>query len=162
MRPRPILRQSRLQSARHSPLRPNPHPRSRSSPSSVSFQRRHERIAARNSWPPAPSARPRSTPGPSPTSSPKPRTSANPSGPSPPSPPTCSRPPCRDHRPRRPQDDHQRPQLPAPRFFMADFEDSTTPTWDNLLDGQLNLRDIAVRRAPSPSMKTPPPKRVTN
>ena len=31
------------------------------------------------------------------------------------------------------------------RVFMADFEDSTTPTWDNLLDGQLNLRD-AVRR----------------
>ena len=29
--------------------------------------------------------------------------------------------------------------------FMADFEDSTTPTWDNLLDGQINLRD-AVRR----------------
>jgi malate synthase len=29
---------------------------------------------------------------------------------------------------------------------MADFEDSTTPTWANLVDGQLNLRD-AVRRA---------------
>ncbi|MFO1058680.1 MAG: malate synthase A [Dongiaceae bacterium] len=28
--------------------------------------------------------------------------------------------------------------------FMADFEDSSTPTWANLLDGQLNLRD-AVR-----------------
>ncbi len=28
---------------------------------------------------------------------------------------------------------------------MADFEDSTTPTWENLLDGQLNLID-AVRR----------------
>ena len=28
---------------------------------------------------------------------------------------------------------------------MADFEDSTTPTWDNLIDGQLNLCD-AVRR----------------
>jgi malate synthase len=28
---------------------------------------------------------------------------------------------------------------------MADFEDSTTPTWENVLDGQLNLRD-AVRR----------------
>ena len=25
--------------------------------------------------------------------------------------------------------------------FMADFEDSTTPTWANLLEGQLNLRD---------------------
>ncbi len=25
--------------------------------------------------------------------------------------------------------------------FMADFEDTTTPTWDNVLDGQANLRD---------------------
>jgi malate synthase len=31
------------------------------------------------------------------------------------------------------------------KVFMADFEDSTTPTWANLLDGQINLRD-AVRR----------------
>ena len=31
------------------------------------------------------------------------------------------------------------------KVFMADFEDSTTPTWDNVMDGQLNLRD-AVRR----------------
>ena len=31
------------------------------------------------------------------------------------------------------------------KVFMADFEDSTTPTWDNLIDGQLNLRD-AIRR----------------
>jgi malate synthase len=30
--------------------------------------------------------------------------------------------------------------------FMADFEDANTPTWDNLLEGQLNLYD-AVRRA---------------
>jgi malate synthase len=29
--------------------------------------------------------------------------------------------------------------------FMADFEDSTTPTWPNLVDGQMNLHD-AVRR----------------
>lgn len=28
--------------------------------------------------------------------------------------------------------------------FMADFEDSTTPTWANLLDGQVNLRDAVV------------------
>jgi malate synthase len=28
--------------------------------------------------------------------------------------------------------------------FMADFEDSNAPTWDNVLDGQVNLRD-AVR-----------------
>src|ERR1035441_6283584 len=31
------------------------------------------------------------------------------------------------------------------KVFMADFEDATAPTWDNLLEGQLNLRD-AVRR----------------
>jgi malate synthase len=31
------------------------------------------------------------------------------------------------------------------KVFMADFEDSTTPTWENLMDGQINLRD-AVRR----------------
>ena len=29
--------------------------------------------------------------------------------------------------------------------FMADFEDSLTPTWFNLIDGQINLRD-AIRR----------------
>ena len=28
---------------------------------------------------------------------------------------------------------------------MADFEDATTPTWDNLIEGQMNLMD-AVRR----------------
>lgn len=31
------------------------------------------------------------------------------------------------------------------KVFMADFEDSNSPTWSNVLDGQLNLRD-AVRR----------------
>jgi malate synthase len=31
------------------------------------------------------------------------------------------------------------------KVFMADFEDSTTPTWTNVIDGQINLRD-AVRR----------------
>jgi malate synthase len=29
--------------------------------------------------------------------------------------------------------------------FMADFEDANCPTWDNMIDGQVNLRD-AVRR----------------
>jgi malate synthase len=29
--------------------------------------------------------------------------------------------------------------------FMADFEDATTPTWQNLIEGQINLRD-AIRR----------------
>ena len=27
------------------------------------------------------------------------------------------------------------------KTFMADFEDSNTPTWDNLIEGQINLRD---------------------
>jgi malate synthase len=27
------------------------------------------------------------------------------------------------------------------RMFMADFEDATSPTWDNMIDGQINLRD---------------------
>jgi malate synthase len=31
------------------------------------------------------------------------------------------------------------------KVFMADFEDSSTPTWNNLLDGHMNLRD-AIRR----------------
>ncbi len=31
------------------------------------------------------------------------------------------------------------------KVFMADFEDSSTPTWDNMVDGQVNLFD-AVRR----------------
>jgi malate synthase len=31
------------------------------------------------------------------------------------------------------------------KVFMADFEDSTTPTWENVIEGQLNLRD-AIRR----------------
>jgi malate synthase len=31
------------------------------------------------------------------------------------------------------------------KVFMADFEDATAPTWENLLDGHVNLRD-AVRR----------------
>ncbi|CEI82711.1 Malate synthase A [Oceanobacillus oncorhynchi] len=29
--------------------------------------------------------------------------------------------------------------------FMADFEDATSPTWENIMDGQLNLKD-AIRR----------------
>src|SRR6201987_2840902 len=32
------------------------------------------------------------------------------------------------------------------KVFMADFEDSTTPTWDNLMEGQINLR-AAIRRS---------------
>jgi malate synthase len=28
--------------------------------------------------------------------------------------------------------------------FMADFEDSSTPTWDNMIDGQVNLRDAVA------------------
>ena len=32
------------------------------------------------------------------------------------------------------------------KVFMADFEDSSTPTWENMIDGQVNLFD-AVRRS---------------
>lgn len=31
------------------------------------------------------------------------------------------------------------------KVYMADFEDSTTPTWENIIDGQANLQD-AIRR----------------
>src|SRR5690606_31354044 len=31
------------------------------------------------------------------------------------------------------------------KVFMADFEDSNSPTWDNVVNGQVNVRD-AVRR----------------
>jgi malate synthase len=31
------------------------------------------------------------------------------------------------------------------KVFMADFEDATSPTWENLLDGHVNLRDAARR-----------------
>ncbi|HEX7666457.1 MAG TPA: hypothetical protein VF407_18150, partial [Polyangiaceae bacterium] len=27
------------------------------------------------------------------------------------------------------------------RVFMADFEDATSPTWGNIIDGQVNLKD---------------------
>src|ERR1700758_5536134 len=42
------------------------------------------------------------------------------------------------------------------KVFMADFEDATSPTWENLIDGQVNLRD-AIRRSigfTSPEGKT--------
>jgi malate synthase len=29
--------------------------------------------------------------------------------------------------------------------FMADFEDSNTPTWENMIEGQVNLRDAILR-----------------
>ena len=36
--------------------------------------------------------------------------------------------------------------LNAPvQTFMADFEDSSAPTWENMLEGQVNLRDAANR-----------------
>ena len=46
------------------------------------------------------------------------------------------------------------------KVFMADFEDATSPTWDNLLDGHINLRDAIRRticnagasRSPAPSI----------
>src|SRR5271166_727320 len=32
------------------------------------------------------------------------------------------------------------------KVFMADFEDSNTPTWENLMEGHCNLRDAIRRR----------------
>src|SRR6266436_9592121 len=32
------------------------------------------------------------------------------------------------------------------KMFMADFEDANSPTWVNMIEGQINLRD-AIRRA---------------
>jgi malate synthase len=31
------------------------------------------------------------------------------------------------------------------KMFMADFEDANSPTWGNMVEGQVNLRD-AIRR----------------
>ncbi|MEH7176767.1 malate synthase A [Neobacillus vireti] len=31
------------------------------------------------------------------------------------------------------------------KVFMADFEDATSPTWENLVEGQINLRDAVSR-----------------
>jgi len=36
--------------------------------------------------------------------------------------------------------------------FMADFEDSNSPTWDNIIEGQINLRDAVDRKI---SFKSP-------
>ncbi|MFN3315188.1 MAG: malate synthase A, partial [Raineya sp.] len=32
------------------------------------------------------------------------------------------------------------------KVFMADFEDANSPTWDNCLQGQINLRDAILRQ----------------
>ena len=44
------------------------------------------------------------------------------------------------------------------RMFMADFEDANSPTWHNMIEGQINLRD-AVRR--SISFRSPEGKEYT-
>jgi len=31
------------------------------------------------------------------------------------------------------------------KVFMADCEDATSPTWQNMIEGQLNLRDAVMR-----------------
>ena len=33
--------------------------------------------------------------------------------------------------------------------FMADFEDANSPTWDNVIDGQVNLTDAVARHHPT-------------
>ncbi|KAG9015382.1 hypothetical protein FRB95_014910 [Tulasnella sp. JGI-2019a] len=47
------------------------------------------------------------------------------------------------------------------KTFMADFEDSTSPTWANLLNGQVNLRD-AIRRQIDFDLNGKPYKLVEN
>ena len=32
------------------------------------------------------------------------------------------------------------------KTFMACFEDATSPTWENMIDGQLNMRDAVRKR----------------
>ena len=49
-------------------------------------------------------------------------------------------PPRGDHRAHGPQDGDQCAELRR-QVFMADLEDSNSPTWDNLVQGQINLRD---------------------
>ena len=49
--------------------------------------------------------------------------------------------------------------------FMADFEDSNSPTWQNNIEGQINLRDAVnrhdqltpVRRANATQLARSPP-----
>ena len=54
-------------------------------------------------------------------------------------------PPGRDHRPHRPQDDDQRAELRAPRSGSPTSRTPTRPLWENVVDGQLNLRDAIDR-----------------
>jgi len=44
------------------------------------------------------------------------------------------------------------------KVFMADFEDANSPTWENMIQGQINLRDAANRTI---SYKSPEGKRYT-
>src|SRR6266702_4183121 len=37
------------------------------------------------------------------------------------------------------------PEFPGARVFMADFEDANSPTWSNLVEGQVNLIDAIER-----------------
>ena len=55
------------------------------------------------------------------------------------------RPARRDHRPRRAQDGHQRAQRPGAAASWPTSRIRCSPTWENLIRGQMNLRD-AVRR----------------
>ena len=80
-----------------------------------------------------------------PTSSPRPRRCARADWTVAPLPGRPARPPRRDHRPGRPQDDHQRAQLGRERLHGRLRGLALARPGRNLVDGQLNLRD-AVRR----------------
>ena len=43
--------------------------------------------------------------------------------------------------------------------YMADFEDSTSPTWQNVVEGQLNLRDAVRGSITYTNPGSPPPGR---
>jgi len=48
------------------------------------------------------------------------------------------------------------------RVFMADFEDSTSPTWENVIGGQIHLRDAVRRSIEFPSPDGGPPLRLND
>ena len=114
--------------------------RSRSSSSSSAVSAPPDESCSR----PVGSGRPASTPASSPTSFPRRRQSARATG--------------RSRRPRQtfrtvasrsPGPVERKMMINAlnsgARVFMADFEDSNSPTWDNVVEGQINVRD-AYRR----------------
>jgi len=57
--------------------------------------------------------------------------------------------------PDRQEDDHQRAHSGA-KVWLADFEDANTPLWDNMITGQLNLKDALDGDRPSLATRASP------